>query len=53
VASRKFSTSVIALFGLRDQAAEPEDHAALVLAQDPDRGREEDQQEDRDDPDHD
>ena len=34
---------------LGDQAAEPEDHAALVLAQDPDRGAEEDQQEEGDD----
>ena len=34
---------------LGDQPAEAEDHAALVLAQDPDRRGEEDQQQDRDD----
>ena len=37
---------------LRDQPAEAEDHPALVLAQDPDRRGEDDQDEDRDDGDH-
>ena len=34
---------------LGDQPPEPEDHASLVLAQDSNRGAEEDQQEERDD----